>query len=318
MRPYVLFLPLAAAVAAVVHAQDPVDASHSRAEHIAVVYGQDRPEYRLIVEGIRKRTRRAVKVYDFRQRKSVLNQVVASLTADRPVAVVAVGGTALKHLQGRTPRGVPMLFAGVLRPEGYLDQDTPMPGIRLDVDVAHKVAHFLAHFPKRTRIGLVYDPDTSAGEVIAIRAAAKRAGATVVARAAKDMKEAFSMLDEVVPRVDAFLVLADSFSAGREAFARLRLLSLRHRVPVIGLGKSHVEQSALLAHEVDWQELGLQAGELADEVVAGQARSIVLSPRRTSVLYDSRSAAALKIPVPKSLKESATDLAVKEEEAPNR
>lgn len=122
------------------------------------------------------------------------------------------------------------------------------------------------------------------------------------------------MLDKVVQRVNAFLVLADTFSAGREAFARLRLLSLRHRVPLIGLGTSHVKQSALLAHEVDWRELGLQAGELADETIAGRALPVVLPPRRTNVIYDSRSAAALKIPLPRSLRESATDLAVKEKE----
>ncbi|MEW6741447.1 MAG: ABC transporter substrate binding protein [Planctomycetota bacterium] len=213
--------------------------------------------------------------------------LVRSLAAKDPAAVVALGSTVLARLKGQ-PLGAPLLFSMVLNPT-HIDPQGTTPGVRLDCDPSEVFQIFSELFPRRRRIGIVYDASVSSTLLDQLKTPAARLGLELEARAIHSTEELFRGQRELASLVDAFLLVPDTYSASDAAFQGIRDLSFKWRLPVVALKSSAVRDGAAFCFVIDYAEVGRQTAELVERALAGTAGLGHGWPRRTRLCINRKS-----------------------------
>ena len=105
--------------------------------------------------------------------------------------------------------------------------------------------------------------------------------------------------------------MADStvFSSDRSVELLLRW-SLEQKVPFMGLSPAFVKAGALLALSVDYKDVGMQCGEQAVQVLAGQrpAAVSITVPRKVTLYLNLNAAKAIGVTIPPQTMEGAVVL----------
>jgi putative tryptophan/tyrosine transport system substrate-binding protein len=191
---------------------------------------------------------------------AVGDRAVAAVRKNRQVPVVSLMALSLHRLSGTSPT-----FTGVdflIRPERYLAILSAM---------------------KKTRVGVLYDPDRSAEYLRQARQAAARFGIELVPRVVKSPKEVIGKLEHLKGEVDAVWMIPDASAVDNASAEAYFLFSLGEQVPVISFSRSHLQLGAAVVLEADQEEMGRQAGEMTAEILNGKPVSElpVATPRKS-------------------------------------
>lgn len=134
-------------------------------------------------------------------------------------------------------------------------------------------------------VGILYDPAKTGLYVRRIGSLSKQAGLALVAEAVKTPRELQEKLERMKGGVDAIWVLPDSTVVTALNMEALLLFAMNNGLPVITFSSQYLNSGAAASLDVDYFDLGQQAGELATSVLANDAtrRVPILDPRKAQL-----------------------------------
>jgi putative tryptophan/tyrosine transport system substrate-binding protein len=210
-----------------------------------------------------------------------------------PRLVLTVGDSALAA--ARKIRNVPVVALMAL---GIPHQENPSANLA-GVDLFVKPERYLSLFKKikARRIGIVHDPSKTGWYLARARQAAKQLGLELVVREVNSPRQAIGQLNSLKGSVDALWVFPDSTAVTSETLEAFFLFSQGQSIPVVSFSAAHLKLGAVLVLEIDRNEMGRQAGEMAELLLSANGLELeVASPRKVTVKSNDAIAKRLNYP----------------------
>jgi putative ABC transport system substrate-binding protein len=212
---------------------------------------------------------------------------VRQTNADLIVAIGSLAATVAREEAG----GRPVLFCAVLNPERYKLAGAGLGGVSFEISAADQLERLHSALPNVTRVGVIYDPQKSAGVVAAAELAAARLGLQIVKAEAKEPREVDPVFRSLRREIDVLWIIPDSTVVTRESFEILALQAAESRIPFVAFSEAFARQGALLAMYPDPSAIGDQCAGLAVQVLRGNvtmAEIGVRAPDRYRVAVNRR------------------------------
>ena len=288
-----------------------VQATPATAARVAVLMSARVEEYDEAVRGFRGAIpKEAVTVYDMdgdieRGRKQ-LDEIDSKL---KPDLVFAVGIWALRAVVSRPP-SAPVVYAMVLNPPSVISPDAKnITGASLNVPVERQIWLFKQLGAKR--IGVVFNDAKTGYLVRRAQAVARDEGIELVTREVSSPKDAIGAIESFQDRVDALWLVPDETVLSQAVVQHMLLLSYRRKLPLLGVSSRHAEMGALFAMTfASGEDIGRQAGELAQAILGGRAVSDIpyTTARTVYLTLNLKTAQKLGLEIPPAVRARATNV----------
>jgi len=282
-------------------------ATAAGAADVAVVMSADVDAYTEALKGFKASLRhKVVAEYDMEGDFDRGRKQVAEIAAKvKPDLIVAVGIWALQAV-AKEASTVPVVYAMVLNPPSVLGSGAKnITGASMNVPVEQTIRVLKQLGPQIRRVGVMFDRAKTGYLVARAEAVARDEGLQLVAREIHSAKEAISALDTLGEQgVDALWVLPDETNLAPAVLQQMLLFSYRRKVPLIGLSESQAQMGALLSLSfASSEDIGRQAGELANSILAGRAPAEIpyTTARRVRLTVNLKAAQKLGMEIPKSI-----------------
>ncbi|MCC7074617.1 MAG: hypothetical protein IT383_25135 [Deltaproteobacteria bacterium] len=194
----------------------------------------------------------------------------AAWSLEPPRAIIAVGARAVR-LALKLP-GTKVVAAMVLQETAEL-QNPRAVAVPLAVPVERQLVLLGKLAPHARRVGVVIDPRHSAAAVAEARAEAGKHKLELVVREVASDAEVSVAFAQLLPQVDAVLLVADTTVVKREVIELLVERSRALRVPVIGYSAAVVQAGLLAGYAVEPTENGAVAAMVARALLTDQGPS---------------------------------------------
>jgi putative ABC transport system substrate-binding protein len=289
-------------------------ATAAGAADVAVVMSADVDAYTEALKGFKASLRhKVVAEYDMEGDLDRGRKQVAEIGAKvKPDLILAVGIWALQALS-KDASTVPVVYAMVLNPPSVIGSGAKnITGASMNVPVEQTIRVLKQLGPQIRRVGVMFDRAKTGYLVARAEAVARDEGLQLVAREIHSAKEAISALDTLGEQgVDALWVLPDETNLAPAVLQQMLLFSYRRKVPLIGLSESQAQMGALLALSfASSEDIGRQAGELANSILAGRAPAEIpyTTARRVRLTVNLKAAQKLGMEIPKSILGAANNV----------
>jgi len=244
---------------------------------------------------------------DFDRGRKQVSEISAKV---RPDLIFAVGIWALQVV-AKEATNVPVVYAMVLNPPSVIGTGAKnITGASMNVPVAQTLRTLRQLGAQIRRVGVVFDPSKTGYLVTRAETAAREEGLQLVARQIHSAKEAIPALDALGEQgIDALWVLPDETNLTPTVLQLMRLFLYRLKVPLIGISESQAQMGAVLSLSfASSEDIGRQAGELANSILAGKAPAEIpyTTARRVRLTVNLKAAQKLGMAIPKSILAAAS------------
>jgi putative ABC transport system substrate-binding protein len=238
--------------------------SEAEPEIVAVQSIRVRP-YEEAIEGFRS-------ICDVGMRRVVLSEVgragaMRSIRDGGSEMILAIGGDALS--MAKEVKHIPIVYTMVLNPLSRLSGEDNIRGVSMNIPPKQQLRALLRALPHVETLGLLYDPDRTGLFVREAHVAALGMGITLKAREIHSPKHAPSLIMDMRGKIDAFWMLPDITVITPQTVEFLVLFSLENTIPLLAFSEKYVELGAFMSTGIDAFDMGRQAGEIANRIVAG-------------------------------------------------
>jgi putative ABC transport system substrate-binding protein len=280
------------------------------AREIAILKSSDIAPYNQAIEGFKSvaTSGSTYTEYDVQgdlERGRKLARKIRASQADLVLAVGLKAALAAKLEIVDTP----IIFCMVLDPAKAELQAPNMTGILIEVPIDRQLASMRSVLPSLKRLGVLYDPAKTTALVDEAYRQAKAIGLEVSAQPVSSAKDVPAGLRAVLPKVDALWLIPDSTVLTEDSIKFLLMAALEQSVPVIGFSSEFVRSGALLGLSVSYQDVGEQAGFLADKILRGRApiSQAALPPENVRLTINMKTAKYLGLTIPQTIVEKADE-----------
>jgi putative tryptophan/tyrosine transport system substrate-binding protein len=288
-------------------------ASPADAARVAVLLSAKVNEYEDALKGFRESTSHQIAVvYDMdgdldRGRKQ-LAEIEEKI---KPDLIFAVGIWALQAVVARPP-SVPVVYAMVLNPPSVLGVDMKnVTGASMNIPVEQPIRLFKQLGPQIKRIGVIFNKNRTGYLVRQAQAAAKEEGLELVTREVSSPKDVVAALESLQDGIDALWIVPDETTLSQAVVQQMLLFSYRKRIPLLGLSERHAQMGAVFALSfASGEDIGRQAGELAQAILSGRAVSGVpyTNARKVYLTVNLKAAQKLGLEIPQAILARATNV----------
>jgi putative ABC transport system substrate-binding protein len=224
-----------------------------------------------------------------------------------PRLIVAIGTRAARAASQRKAN-LPILYCLTLRPLENQLAGIDIGGIVLDVELSQQFESIRKLLPNLHRIGVVYD-DLTSGPLVKQARQYLGSGVQIIPRNARTPQEAEREIRDLFNHVlgpgDAFWLLWDPVAANPANFHTLVELSLKNKVPLIVPARPFVEAGALVSVGPNYEFVGRQLAQMAQQVLAGEAHPgdfPAVAPSELTVTINAEVARQIGVPIPRDLR----------------
>ena len=231
----------------------------------------------------------------------------------KPDLIFAIGVWALQAVVEEI-RDIPVVFAMVLNPSTVIGQEARnITGASMNVPIEQQIALLKKVSPQAPRIGVIYDPSKTGFLVRQAERIANPQAVRLVTKSIASSKDAIAALDAMQGEIDALWILPDLTVLAPESVQYMLLFSFRNKIPLLGLSENQARMGALLGLSFEsGRDIGIQAGELANEVLSGRSAQEIpfTAARKVKLTVNLKTAARLGLQVPKEILDRA-DLVIR-------
>jgi len=211
--------------------------------------------------------------------KTRMNKLVSSELGDQDIAgkvrkikpdlILAIGMDALAKLRGI--KDVPIVYLMVLNPQTLIQDNANVTGVSMNIAPERQLSQLRQILPQVKKIALFFDPAKSGNYVAKAYNAAAIMGIELLAKGVHNPRDAVAAIDALKGKADALWLLPDTTVVNPATIDLLLLSTLEKKIPVLTFSDKYVEKGALMSFEVDSEEAGKQAGDMANRILAGAA-----------------------------------------------
>jgi putative ABC transport system substrate-binding protein len=284
------------------------------AQAIVVLLSQDAEPYRQALAGVEKA---------LRQRKSEITLTAKQLGGDqgkaaealqealqkRAHAVVTLGGLATQAAIKAPPRA-PVVAGLVPTAASLKGGSSAITGVVLEFTAETQFRWLRRFVPNGRTVGVLYNPTENKGTVATFASAAGKQGFTVDAVEVEEPRQIPAALEALSRRVDVLFGVPDRVVLNPDTAKQILLVSFRARIPFVGPSPSWAKAGALYALGWDYEDLGMQCGEIAEKVMqdGATANAAPAGPRKVLYAVNQRTAQHMRLELPEALIKGASEL----------
>ena len=291
-----------------------VMASPAAAARVAVLMSAKVSEYEEALKGFKETAagHQVAAVYDMdgdldRGRK----QLAEIEEKVKPDLIFAVGIWALQAVISR-PTAVPVVYAMVLNPPSVIGAEAKnVTGASMNVPVEQPIRLFKQLGPQIKRIGVIFNKNRTGYLVRQAQVVAREEGLELVTREIGSAKEVIVALESFQDGIDALWIVPDEMTLSQAVVQQMLLFSYRKRIPLLGLSDRHAQMGALFSLSfASGEDIGRQAGELAQAILTGRAASGVppTNARKLFLTVNLKAAQKLGLEVPRAILTRASNV----------
>lgn len=276
------------------------------AAKIVALKSADVDVYNEVLEGFKSISRRPIiSEYDMEGDFQKGQKFLARLkSGPKPDLILAIGIWALQVVVEEI-RDIPVVFAMVLNPTTVIGQEAHnITGASMNVPIEQQIALLKGVSSQVKRIGVIYDPSKTGFLVRQAERIARDQGVRLVTKAIASSKDSFAALDAMQGEIDALWILPDLTVLAPESVQYMLLFSFRNKIPVLGLSENQARMGALLGLSFEsGRDIGSQAGELANEILAGRSAEEIpfTTARKVKLTVNLKTASKLGLQIPKEI-----------------
>ena len=215
-------------------------------------------------------------------------------------------GSAGAEAASRIAPDIPVVACLVLRSDN-LARAPNATGVGLEFPMQTQFRWLQTILPKAKTIGVIYNPDENKKRVEDAARIAHRLGLRLEAFEVQTPRDVPSALTALSKRADVLWGLADTLTLSPELAKYMLLFAFRNSIPFIGPSDAWVRAGALYSLEWDYQDLGVQCGEMALRILQGTPASAIppATPRKVLYTVNLKTAQQMKIAIPEQITKRA-------------
>ncbi|NJD07220.1 MAG: hypothetical protein FIA97_12100 [Methylococcaceae bacterium] len=158
--------------------------------------------------------------------------------------------------------------------------------------------------------GVLYDPALGTDDVEELKRLAGRDNVALEAAGGSVPEALPDALKQLPSTIGALWGLGESRLLSPQTAREILLYSFRNRVPLVGLSSSWVKAGALYALDRDYDDLGRQCAEFADQILKGKPASSIppATPRRVLYSLNLKTAEHMKLEFPDEVIRNAAEV----------
>jgi putative ABC transport system substrate-binding protein len=230
--------------------------------------------------------------------------LAAELAAGKPDLIFAVGGEA-SELAAQHTKAVPIVATLILK--NTLFKTANVTGVSLSYPWATQIQWLKKFFPEQKKVAILFNPAENAQTAQEVKKEAERAGLELTAISVETPKELPYALEQLEKNIEILLAIPDEVAMSAKTAKEVLLASFRNRVPLIGLSDNWVKSGALYALSWDYEDLGRQSAQQAQQLLNGAAVQKIPfeTPRKIAYSINSKIAEHMNIAIPENLLKNA-------------
>ena len=195
------------------------------------------------------------------------DMILQAMKATHPSLVLTLGSPATEAVI-REVKNIPII-AGMIMNETELTKAENATGIVLEFPLQTHISWIQKLLPDKKTIGALFNSRENTGTVEQARQIIEDSGLTFYAKQVETPQELPDALDSLPGNADVLWGFTDSVVFSPETVKGILLFSFRNRIPFVGLSTSWVKAGAVYALDRDYVDIGVQCGELAEQVLKG-------------------------------------------------
>jgi putative ABC transport system substrate-binding protein len=287
-------------------------ASLARAADVAILKSSEVAAWEPALTALRRALdQHSLTEHDLRGEPATGRRVLEGLKG-QPVILVALGPLAAQLCRDTAPE-LPMIFGMVADPaKAGLRNLANATGVAFSTPVKNQLAAFRMVNPGGVRVGVIFDPDNSAAQIEAARAAARVVRLAIVERPVSSERDVPQALRELLrgrDAVDAVWMPADPILLGQQTRRFILSETLKASKPVYSFSKALIAEGALVSDGPNTESIGSQLAGLVERVAAGErAGSIGLAVPLAELVINKRIADRLEIEIPAAALHAADEI----------
>lgn len=229
---------------------------------------------------------------------TTLDQVFAATNG----AAVVVGIGARAAQLALKQHAAPMVHCMVLQDARALDSERSV-GVPLTIAPARQLEALRRLVPAAKRVGVLFDPRVSAALLQDVRAAAIAQGLELYAREVAATTAVPAAVDDLLPKVDALLVIPDATVLSKASLTFLVGRTLDAKKPTLGYSDTLPKVGLLAALAPGYADNGALCARIARRVLAGEAPSTLRAAAQMpgTLVVNVKTAARLGLSIPAAL-----------------
>lgn len=270
---------------------------------IAVVTPETPNEYRETCEGIKEVLQWEFVPYKLPDNPGKIPSFFDNLMKEELDLIITLGGDSFQTVK-KQEMGVPILYSAVQDPSRYIQSGEKYPGITIEAGLSKKLEEIKKTFPNTEKVGLVYYPKSSKQEVEKARTYTRELDMDLVALSADTLKDSLRGVETLrKEKVDVLAMLPDEANTNPLVFEKMKRVSLRNGIPILGVSKRTIREGAFFALTVDFHDIGRQTGELARAVLNKEetVSYTPIPPRKTGLAINGTLLRKMDFEIPKEI-----------------
>ena len=203
---------------------------------------------------------------------------------------------------------IPIVFAMVLNPTAILKHRHDIVGASLNIPIEFYLRMIKEALPAVKTIGIIYDPTKNADFVEKSVRVAEAFELQIRSFPVKSQKNIPTALKQVNKEADALWGIVDNTVYTSQTAGFIIRDTVKGKMPFIGLSPLYVKAGALCSLGFENKDIGRQAAELAQQILAGTpvAELHTTIPEKINLAINLYTAKIIGVEIPQKILEKAT------------
>ena len=264
------------------------------AERVVLLKSQSSGPINQALQGFRSVWDEPLREIDLRGRTDLKAEVLQAIHEAKPIVVVAFGPQAAETALANVGN-LPLVFAMVANPQKRGLQGSNIAGISLNIPAFAQFTNYTNLVRNVKKIGVIYDGQKTGDLVKEGEAAAGKMGIELVAVSINSQKAVADALKKLLAEnINALWMIPDETVVTPVSFQFLQRETSKNKIPFLAASDIFVQQGALAALSVDYQDLGRQAGEIVRQLLKeGQLAGRLEAPAKVNLAVNRQTARQL-------------------------
>ncbi len=236
---------------------------------------------------------------------SNVRQAIEKIKLEQHDAVITLGALAFDAAVTEFD-DIPIV-AGMILSKKKIITHQNTTGVSLELPVKIQFNWLKKFFPAVEDIGVLYNPDQNQEIIDKATIHARSIGLNLIAQPVSSPRDLPDALQKLSNSAEVLWSINDTVVLNRKTAKNILLFSFRNKIPFVGLSQSWVKAGAYYALDRNYQDIGVQCGEMVSKILAGiTVDSIEPSyPRQNTYSLNTKTAKKMNIAIEPSLIENA-------------